>query len=281
MNKENFLRVENIKARAESFDQITRWASLVIALLCALLSDRYFSGGSVIRSVIVFVAVAVLVPFIALCGLSVFRRREYDEYMSVRLLRHWRNLLEYAGVPNAKPENLRTLAEYTADINAKNDTEGFTALMLVAANNPNPEALRVLIEAGANVNAKSTKGGTALMFASVFTKNPETVKILIEAGADLNAENDEGNTALILSCVYSRAEIAKILIEAGANLNHTNKHGATALMFSAGRNDIEILRLLIDAGADTALKDESGKTALDHAKNDTAREILSSKQKER
>ena len=281
MNKEDFLRAENIKARAESFDQVTRWVSLVLALVCALLADKYFSGGSVIRSVIVFVAVAVIVPFIALFGMRVFRKRDYDEYMSVRLLRHWRSLLEYAGVPNAKPENLRTLAQYTADINAKNDSEGFTALMLTAANNQNSEAVRVLIEAGANVNAKSTKGGTALMFASVFNKNPEIVKILIEAGADLNAENDEGNTALILSCVYSRAEIARILIESGADLNHTNKHGATALMFAAGRNNADILHILVDAGADTALKDESGKTALDHAKNDTAREILRSKKKER
>ena len=281
MNKEDFIRAETIKSRAESFDQITRWVSLGLALAFAMLSEKYFSGGSVIHFVIVFVATAVIVPFIALLGMRVFRKREYDEYMSVRLLRHWRNLLEYAGVPNATPENLRTLAQYTADINAKNDTEGFTALMLTAANNPNPEASRVLIDLGANVNAKSTKGGTALMFASVFSKNPETVKILIEAGADLNAENDEGNTALILSCVYSRAEIARLLIQSGADLNHSNKHGATALMFSAGRNDIEILRILVDAGADTALRDEGGKTALDHAKNDTAREILTSKQKER
>ena len=55
----------------------------------------------------------------------------------------------------------------------------------------------MLLKAGAEINAKDERfGATALHFAAVNTENPEVISVLLKAGADPNVRDSEGNTAL-------------------------------------------------------------------------------------
>jgi len=80
------------------------------------------------------------------------------------------------------------------DIDNKN-SDGFTALHLVASNSGNPALVPLLVENGADVNAKLPSGMTPLMFAA--NKGfVTTVSALLKAGADPNLVDEHGDSSL-------------------------------------------------------------------------------------
>ena len=122
------------------------------------------------------------------------------------------------------------------------------------------------IEAGADVNAKDDIYGiTALMWAAMNGRS-EVVKILLDAGADVNAKTEGGTTALMLAAFLDNTEVAKILLNAGANVNARTKDGRTALIEAASEGRVKIVKTLLDAGADVNAKDKDGKRAVDYAR---------------
>jgi ankyrin repeat protein len=71
----------------------------------------------------------------------------------------------------------------------------------------------------ADVNAREQRyGDTALMWAAV-AGHVDVVRLLIEAGADVRAVDDEGVTALHLARANGHTEVAAALLAAGANPN--------------------------------------------------------------
>ena len=89
-------------------------------------------------------------------------------------------------VGSASPEVVQALLDAGADPNAK-DGDGWTALMLAAADNENPSVVQALLDAGADPNAKNKYGRTALMWAES-SRNPEAVKLLLDAELQLREE---------------------------------------------------------------------------------------------
>src|SRR4030066_296560 len=73
------------------------------------------------------------------------------------------------------------------------------------------ETAKLLIEKGADVNAKDEFSGmTALIWASSYG-HLETVKLLIEKGAGVHARTHSGKTALTIASEKGHMDIVKIL----------------------------------------------------------------------
>lgn len=91
---------------------------------------------------------------------------------------------------------LRALVEAGADLNVKDDAQGWTPLMW-ATNQGHTEAAVFLIESGADVNAKPETCTTALMVAAL-QPDGEVVNRLLQAHVDVAAKDMRGKTALDL-----------------------------------------------------------------------------------
>lgn len=196
-----------------------------------------------------------------------------------------------------------------ADVNARRDNWGETALMIAARHNSEGMA-RLLIGAGADVDAdvdaRDNEGQTALMLATK-QKSLDIAKLLIEAGADVDARDDGqtevrrkelskysppmsmpefnlfalvlepmpvdgGYTALMYAAANDFPDIARLLIDAGADVDARGDDGQTALMTAARNNSLGVLQLLIDSDAKLNATDKDGRTALDHAVGDDAKD---------
>jgi ankyrin repeat protein len=84
-------------------------------------------------------------------------------------------------VASGTPAEVRSTIEKGADVNERGDN-GWTPLMLAAANSAYPEVIGLLIEAGARINP-----------------SPELISVLLKAGADARLESSEGKTAYELA----------------------------------------------------------------------------------
>lgn len=93
------------------------------------------------------------------------------------------------------PEQVQREIDAGADVNAQEETLGFTPLMWAAGLNPNPEVTSVLLKAGAHINARVAGGMTPLMWAAARNRSPEVVTALLDAGADAKAKDRQGRTA--------------------------------------------------------------------------------------
>jgi len=94
---------------------------------------------------------------------------------------------------------------------------GKTALIYASEKNGvDPlEVVQILIEAGADVNARDDKyGGTALMRAAGAGQR-EIAMYLLEAGADANAKDEDGRTALMYAKENEHYDIVELIYEAG------------------------------------------------------------------
>src|SRR5271157_1112001 len=94
-------------------------------------------------------------------------------------------------VKTGTPQTIQTAIDQGGDVNAQNK-DGWTPLMIAAANNQNPEAAATLLKSGADVKARANNGWTPLMFAARYSQNVEVVATLLKAGADLEARNSDG-----------------------------------------------------------------------------------------
>lgn len=119
---------------------------------------------------------------------------------------------------------------------------------------------KYLLDAGADINAKiDHDGSTALMLAAGDGRT-DIVKLLIDAGADVNARNDRCSTALIEAlnppyrCVWyyevpDKTPLIQLLINAGADIDAKDSYGKTALSYAERKGHTQIAQLLRDAGA--------------------------------
>jgi ankyrin repeat protein/Tfp pilus assembly protein PilF len=180
----------------------------------------------------------------------------------------------------AKNGNLtavQTILANGADVNAKDTTNGATALMW-ASQNGHTEVVKCLLENGADVNVKDNNGRTALINAVAaiwgHTVIAEIVQLLIEKGADVNAGDNDGKTALMAAAYKDRTEIVKLLLEKGADINAGDNDGATILMLAADKGHVEVVKVLLEKGADVNAGDNDGATALIMAANNGHLEVV-------
>lgn len=129
-----------------------------------------------------------------------------------------------------------------ADVNAKDEHSGFTALMY-ASEFGDLYSIAVLIRHGANVDEHDFSGSTALMWAA---RNGylEAVELLRHHGADLDACNDYCETALLWAVWSEHVHVCEYLISMGADIHAFTSDGVTIEEVARQTNNREIMRLL-------------------------------------
>lgn len=91
--------------------------------------------------------------------------------------------------------------------------DGRTLLMLTAINQKH-DAAKALIEKGIDINARDEKNGwTALVYA-VWGGEPDIVQMLIDTGADVNAKDVDGVSILDMAMMKGDPEIVQIIEKA-------------------------------------------------------------------
>jgi ankyrin repeat protein len=84
---------------------------------------------------------------------------------------------------------------------------------MTACREENPEVVKMLLEKGADINARSENHGVTALMEACRQRNIETAKLLLESGADPNIEDKQGYTILGLT---RDENIRKLLKQHGA-----------------------------------------------------------------
>ena len=109
-------------------------------------------------------------------------------------------------------EGVEVLLEGGADPNQA-DAVGATALMWAV---PDLEKVRLLIDHGADVNARSDGlGRTALLIAAGYPGTSSVLELLLDNGADLRATDPSGYTALAMAMRSSDVGVLRFLVDQG------------------------------------------------------------------
>ena len=123
----------------------------------------------------------------------------------------------------------------------------FKGTLHKACKKGNIEAVKQFLADGADVNAKDDDfGWTALHIAAMSTidEQLEIAELLISRGAEVNAKDNSGRTPLHEAARHSSAkEISALLIAKGADINAKDEiSGLTPLDYSENDNLHEIFR---------------------------------------
>lgn len=168
-----------------------------------------------------------------------------------------------AAARSGSVEAVESLLSRGADVNAREQTRGQTALMWAVANR-HPAVTRVLLEAGADVEARSevrtrvynmggsrsagsasqgiplkevpVGGSTPILFA-VRSGDVESARLLLAAGADVHDTTADGNVAVVIAAHSGHGSLVKLLLDAGADVNAAPL-GYTALHAAVLRGDL-------------------------------------------
>jgi ankyrin repeat protein len=86
--------------------------------------------------------------------------------------------------------------------------------LLSAIRSNDIETAKLLIENGADVNAKNNYNGWTPLIKAVWDGHIKIAKLLLEHGADVNAKNNAGETALAIATERGNKDIVKVIEEA-------------------------------------------------------------------
>ena len=162
-----------------------------------------------------------------------------------------------------QPKVIRMLLDAGADVNAKDQTWGRSALMNAFRSGSIP-AIDMLLEAGANLHATDKRGNNVLGVASE-GGDAQAIRKALELGFDPNVGDTAAEVHPLRSATGS-PEALKVLIAAGAKVNARSRDLLfTALHVAAQNGYAESVKILIKAGADVKLRDFDGHTPLDRA----------------
>jgi len=248
------------------------------------------SGGSMIRSIRVFAAMALFVMTSSAgigAGLldalerndSAAALAELDGGADVTVRAADGTSALHWAIYHDNYDLVVRLVDAGADVNAVNDY-GSTPLSEAAVVG-NTKVIEKLLDAGAAIDAKGADGQTPLMVLAR-GGNVEAARLLLERGADANTrETWRDQTALIWAAAQGQAEMVGLLLEYGADPNAHSKPtdwqrqvsaerrrlyrpygGMTALMYAGRQGCVDCARLLVEGGADPDLTFARGVTAL-------------------
>src|SRR6185295_8935309 len=173
----------------------------------------------------------------------------------------------------------RRLLEARADINAKEDWGGQSALMWAAAQSQ-AEMVKFLASHGADVNARGVirqwerkviteprpkdlnKGGFTPLLYAAREGCVECARALIEAKADPDIQDPDGITPLNMALLNLHFNFAAYMIKAGADLDKWDLFGRSPVYMAA---DVSTLPVMGN-GAVVVIPSEDSLTALDVAK---------------
>lgn len=111
---------------------------------------------------------------------------------------------------------VKTLLDNGADVDGGNLGNNWTALIYATANGLNKDIVELLIKYNANINVREDLNGfTPLMWAAIKDRK-DLVKTLLNNGADVNIKDDEGKTALVIAREKGHLETLELLKQYGA-----------------------------------------------------------------
>ena len=183
--------------------------------------------------------------------------------------------LMFACFKGGRLDNLKTLIQYGADINAR-DIDGST-LLHYASRYSKQEIVEFLLNSNQiSVNTTNNDQRTPLMLACSDGGRLDNMKTLIQYGADVSGRGKDGSTLLHYASVHSKQEIVEFLLKLNRiSVNVTNNDQATPLMFACFNEDgLDNMKTLIQYGADNNARDNDGKTLLHYASLWSKQEIL-------
>ncbi len=187
----------------------------------------------------------------------------------------WNDML-FESIKNSNLEQVRQCLANGADVNARDNYDGYgsTPLMLASHSN-NLEIVKYLVECGADVLAECKSYNfdtisTALSITSdneikqyLETKvqeanlallaslgNTNGVSECLANGVSANATH-KGVTALMWACKNGHYEVALTLITFGADINARNINGKSVSQYAAEGGNTKIMELLLARGANS------------------------------
>ncbi len=162
-------------------------------------------------------------------------------------------------------EIIEYLSEHGVDLNAKNGTDGLTALHK-ACLNQEENVVEILVNSGADVNSKTNDNSSPLYLATA-QKDYTIVVELLSKGADRNTKNGKNDwTALHLACEKGSIDIIDALLDSGANINEKTKLNSSPLFIAVINKKPDVVTLLISRNANIELENGVNKyTALHKA----------------
>lgn len=157
-------------------------------------------------------------------------------------------LIHACVIDNKKTDLRYILKDPKIDINAHENSLGFTPLML-AAEEENEEIIEILLTAKKHhldINATNNQKDTALNIAAA-SGNLSVVTKLCAAGADLNLQNFAGYSPIFTSVARNRISILKFLLtQDNVNLNFKDINGHSMLLTAIALKHMEALSVLLD-----------------------------------
>jgi ankyrin repeat protein len=189
-----------------------------------------------------------------------------------------RTALLLAALHNGSDEVVDLLIAKGADVHAR-DNRGLTFLLAASAA-CNARQVRLALDAGLDVNAKDESLGFTPLMNAAGNGDLDSVKLLLAEGARVNdvSAKDPVNvlrgpvdlgyyTPLMLGSLYGPPGIVDALLRAGADVTPRDIRGRTALHYSVSTEaqNPAIVQLLLKAHSDPAVKDNMGETAVDWA----------------
>ena len=123
-----------------------------------------------------------------------------------------RTPLMFACLDGGRLDNMKTLIQYGADINAR-DINGST-LLHFASRYAEQEIVEFLLKFNQiSVNATNNNQATPLMFACLDGGHFDNMKALIQYGADINARDINDKILLHYASRYSKQEIVQLMLK--------------------------------------------------------------------
>jgi ankyrin repeat protein len=133
-----------------------------------------------------------------------------------------------------------------AEIDARNQDDGFTALHYAVYDNSIP-MMNELLKYKLNLNLLNSDGCTPLHMA-VIEGRDKSVAVLIDAGADINLPMKNGQTLLHLALENDDRDLVVDLINRGANINAPDSRGVTPLQLASSLNYPNLTSVFLHKG---------------------------------
>ena len=141
---------------------------------------------------------------------------------------------------------VRLLLERPVDVNAHNDDNRWTVLMVAVAGGHADIVAELLAQPSIDANARDDRGFTALHLAA--ERGDERIVALLAAhpGIDVNAKDDLGRTALTLAAFNGSAKVVgELLAHPAIDVNLVDRHRQTALHWAALAGHLDVVYALV------------------------------------
>lgn len=132
-------------------------------------------------------------------------------------------------------------------------------LLIAAVIKGQPESVLFLIGQGVRLDAKNeTNEKTALMLA-LGLGHQAIAECLLKAGASTDVVDAQGNTPLFYILRDENLQLIKYFIRKKVNIHHKNQVGLTPLMVASKAGQLKIVKLLLENEANVYDKVSKGK----------------------